>query len=115
MVCEPSTSVSDILKEASDAVIKNASGKTVTSGNLGTGYTVKYNGTTYTVVKKGDVNGDAGITSADYVRVKNELRNKVSLTSSQNSAADVNNDGTISSADYVRVKNYLRGKASIGI
>ena len=49
------------------------------------------------------------------VRVKNELRNKVSLTSSQDKAADANGDGKISSADYVRIKNYLRGKASINI
>ena len=39
------------------------------------------------------------------VRVKNELRNNVSLTSSQDKAGDANGDGKISSADYVRIKN----------
>ena len=115
LMCEPDITVSNISSKAPGAVIKNTSGKTITSGSLGTAYTVKYNGMTYTVVKKGDTNGDAKITSADYVRIKNELRNKVSLTSSQDNAADVNGDDKITSADYVRVKNYLRGKASIGI
>ena len=115
LMCEPNIKVEEILKKASGATVKNTNGKTVTSGNIGTGYTIKYNGSNYTVVKMGDVNGDGKITSSDYVRVKNELRDKVSLTSSQDKAADANNDGKISSADYVRIKNYLRGKASINI
>lgn len=115
ITCEPSVTVANILKTSPKAIIYNNKGQKVTSGNVGTGFTVKLDDKKYTVVKLGDVNGDSKISSADYVRVKNELRNKVSLTDGQDQAADVNNDGKISSADYVRIKNYLRGKASIDI
>ena len=115
LMCEPDITVSEITKKASDAVVKNADGKKVTSGNIGTGYTVTYNGKTFTVVKLGDTNGDGEVKSVDYVRVKNELRGKADLTSSQTKAADANNDGKVSSADYVRIKNYMRGKSSIDV
>lgn len=113
--CNPSVTVSSIKKAAPDAIIKNTSGTQVTSGKLGTGYTVKLDGRTYTVRKKGDPTGDGSVTSADYVRVKNYLRGKSSLNANQLYAADANGDGNVTSADYVRIKNYLRGKASISI
>lgn len=113
VICEPKITVANIKKIASDAVIKDASGKEVTSGNIGTGYTIKYNGQTYTVRKLGDSTGDGVVSSADYVRVKNYLRSKASLNSNQLYAADVTGDGKVTSADYVRIKNYLRSKASI--
>ena len=115
MVCEPDITVKNILSEASGAVIKNASGKTVTSGNLGTGYTVKYNGTTYTVVKKGDVNGDANVKATDYMRIKNYIMNYSTLTSAQKQAADVNGDGTVRATDYMKIKNYIMGTSKITI
>ena len=115
LVCEPNVTVSNITSKLSGAVVKDTKGKKVTSGNIGTGYTIEYDGEKYTVVKLGDTNGDGKISSADYVRVKNELRNKVDLTNCQEEASDANNDGKISSADYVRIKNYLRGKVSINI
>lgn len=115
VVCEPSITVQNIKKVVSDAVIKNLDGKEVTSGNIGTGFTIKANGMTYTVVKKGDANGDGVVNSADYVRVKNYIRGKEKLSTAQFQAADANSDGTVSSADYVKVKNYIRGKESIKI
>jgi len=113
MVCEPKITVANIKKVAPDAVIRNANGTEVTSGDVGTGYTIKYNGQTYTITKMGDSTGDGAITSADYVRVKNYLRSKESLNANQISAADVTGDGKVTSADYVKIKNYLRGKEKI--
>ena len=115
IVCEPKVTVDNINNKLSGAIINDAKGKKVTSGNIGTGYTIEYDEEKYIVVKLGDTNGDGKISSADYVRVKNELRNKVDLTNCQEEASDANNDGKISSADYVRIKNYLRGKVSINI
>ena len=80
VICEPKITVANIKKVATDAVIKNASGKEITSGNIGTGYTIKYKGQTYTVRKLGDATGDGEVTSADYVRIKNYLRNKASIS-----------------------------------
>ena len=113
VICNPNITVANIKKASPNAVIKNASGKEVTSGNVGTGYTVKVDGRTFTVRKIGDPTGDGSITSADYVRIKNYLRGKASLNANQLYAADATGDGKVTSADYVRIKNYLRGKASI--
>lgn len=115
LTCEPDITVSDITKKASGAVIKNTSGKTVTSGSIGTGYTVKYNGTTFTVIKKGDVSSDGKVTSSDYVKIKNYIMGKSSLSSSAKEAADINKDGKTTSSDYVKIKNYIMGKGTITI
>ena len=113
LVCEPDTSVSNILSKDSDAEIKNAKGEKVTSGNIGTGYTVKYNGKEYTVIKLGDVDGDAKLTSADYVKIKNDIMDKSSLGAISKLGADVDRDGKMTSADYVKIKNYIMDKSDI--
>ncbi len=115
LVCEPNITAQNVLSKASGATIKNASGKTVTSGNIGTGYTIQIGGTTYTVVKKGDVNGDGKASSSDYVKIKNYIMGSNSLSNVAKSGADVNSDGKVSSSDYVKVKNYIMGKGSISI
>ena len=115
LVCEPNVTVQNILSKSSDAIIKNASGKTTTSGNIGTGYTVKIGGTTYTVVKKGDVDSDARVTSADYVKIKNYIMGNNSLSNVSKNGADVDGDGKVTSADYVKIKNYIMGKTKITI
>ena len=97
--------------------VKNASGQVVTSGTMGTGmtFTLKENGvlTTYTVVIKGDVNGDGAIYATDYVRIKNFIMGKTSLNDEYLYAADVNVDGNVYATDYVKIKNYIMGKGSI--
>ena len=115
LTCEPNVTVSDILKNASDATVKDASGKTVTSGNIGTGYTVKYNGNTYTVIKLGDVSGDGKVTSSDYVKIKNYIMGSSSLSSAAKDGSDVNRDGKTTSSDYVKIKNYIMGKGDISL
>ena len=115
LVCEPDITVSNIVSKASDAVIKDANGKTVTSGNIGTGYTIKYNGNTYTVVKMGDTNGDGEVKATDYMRIKNYIMGSTSLISAQKQAADVNSDGNVKATDYMKIKNYIMGNSKIEI
>lgn len=115
LVCEPDVTVSNITSKLSGAVVKDAKGKKVTSGNIGTGYTIEYDGEKYTVVKLGDVDSDARTTSADYVKIKNYIMGKSSLSNVQEQGADVDQDGKTTSADYVRLKNYIMGKANITI
>ena len=115
LICEPDITVQNILSESPDVTIKNASGKTVTSGSLGTGYTVKIGGTTYTVVKKGDVSGDGKITAGDYVKIKNDIMDKALLSPIGKQGADVNGDGKVTAGDYVQVKNHIMGKGKITI
>ena len=115
LMCEPDITVQDVLKKASSATIKNANGSMVTSGNIGTGYTVKYNGANYTVVKLGDVNGDGKMTPADSTVI---LRNYVGLegiSSSEKSAADTNGDGKLTPADSTVILRAYVGLENIEI
>lgn len=111
------TTAEEILKEYPEAKIKNSKGTEITGKTLiSTGDKIFLEEKeAYTLVKLGDVTGDGKVTSADYVRIKNYLRSKATLTNAEKSAADPTNDGKITSADYVRIKNYLRGKATISI
>lgn len=115
LVCEPNVTVNDIISKDKNAVIKNSKGKTVTSGNVGTGYTVEYNGKEYTVIKKGDTNGDGKMTPADSTVI---LRNYVgldSITSAEKSAADTNKDGKLTPADSTVVLRAYVGLDNIEI
>lgn len=115
ITCEPSVTVANILKTSPKAIIYNNKGQKVTSGNVGTGFTVKLDDKKYTVVKLGDVDCDAKVTSADYVRIKNSIMGKNSLEELGKMGADVDNDGKVTSADYVRIKNFIMGKSSINL
>ena len=115
LMCEPDVTVQEVLRKASGATIKNTSGKEITSGNIGTSYTIKYNGANYTVIKLGDVDGDAKVTSADYVKIKNFIMGKNSLNSIAKEGADVDKDRKTTSADYVKIKNFIMGKSKITI
>ncbi|MCX8075019.1 MAG: Ig-like domain-containing protein [Clostridia bacterium] len=63
----------------------------------------------YIVAIYGDINGDANITSSDYVLVKNSIMGVKSLNSVENIGADINKDGKITASDYVLIKNHIMG------
>ena len=115
LVCEPDITVSDVLNKATGATIKNANGTTVTSGNIGTGYTIKYNGTTYTVVKMGDTNGDGKLTPADSTVVLRKYVGLENISNAANSAADTNNDGKVTPADSTVILRAYVGLQNIEI
>ena len=60
LICEPQTSVEAIKEKYTNKTItvKDAKGNLVTTGNIGTGYTVTIDSKSYTIVKLGDANGD---------------------------------------------------------
>lgn len=68
---------------------------------------------TYTILVKGDSNGDGKVNAQDYTNIKREKVNNVKITGYYRLAADVNNDGQITSVDYVNIKNYILGKKSV--
>lgn len=78
-------------------------------------FTLFFNNTDYhyTVVIKGDVNGDGVIYATDYVKVKNHIMGKTTLYGAYLMAADINNDGNIYATDYVQIKNHIMEKKSI--
>ena len=85
------------------------------NNNVGTGYTATIDNKNYTVIVLGDANGDGKIDSSDYVRVKNGIRGKETLTSIQKKGADANSDGKVDSSDYVKIKNFIRKKEIITV
>lgn len=97
--------------------MKNTSGADINSGTISTGmtFTLKESGNnkTYTIVVKGDVNGDGAIYATDYVKVKNYIMGNTTLNNAYLQAADVNSDGRVYATDYVIIKNYIMGNGSI--
>lgn len=99
-------------EDAQYITVKDATGTVVTSNKVGTGYTVSLvvNGNTvssYTVVVSGDLNGDAGVSSADLMTVKLGITKTVTLTELPVKAADLNGNGTVDSTDYLYLKKKI--------
>ena len=115
VTCEPDTTISNIMSEMPNAVVKNASGKTVTSGNIGTGYTITYKEVTYTVVKLGDTNGDGKVTPADSTVVLRAYVGLSKISDAEKAAADTNGDGKVTPADSTVVLRDYVGLTNIKI
>ena len=97
--------------------IKNAKGEEPRSGIIATNMkiTLRFNAKdyTYTVVIKGDVNGDGRIFATDYVKIKKHIMETPNLQGAYLLAADVNNDNKVYATDYVRIRNYIMGSGKI--
>lgn len=96
---------------------KDYTGKEISEGTIATNmkFVLQFNEQEhyYTVVVKGDVNGDGSIYATDYVRIKNHIMGKTTLAGAYLKAADINNDNNVYATDYVKIKNYIMGKGSI--
>lgn len=115
VVCEPKITIANIKKVVPDAVIKNSSGQVVTTGNIGTGYTIKADGRTYTVVKKGDTNGDGKLTPADSTVVLRTYVGTTKLSTVAQLAADTNKDGKLTPADSTVILRAYVGLTNINL
>ena len=93
-------------------IVKDSKGNTVTSGPIGTKFTVEISGypsTKVTVIVRGDTDCNGSISSMDYVKIKNHIRGTSKITDAIiQVAADANNDSKLNATDYVRVKNVIR-------
>lgn len=111
----PNVIAFDILNAfGGSAKITKADGSYLNGGNdlMATGFIVEDK---YTVVKKGDCNGDGVITPSDYVKVVNNIMGVSQFTDVMKKAADINNDGNITPADYVKIVNQIMGYSNITI
>lgn len=97
--------------------VKKNGSKIENSAKLGTSYVVKdiTNNKEYTIVVKGDANGDGEVKATDYMRVKNFIMGTSTLSETEKKAADVNGDGEVKATDYMKIKNYIMGVSSITI
>lgn len=111
----PTASIETIKSSYANAVIKNSKGEVVTSGNFATGFVVTIEGKDYTVVKKGDVNGDGNANIVDAIGVLNHLKGTNILNGVYLESAKVNGNSKINITDVVSLLNYIKGTANIEI
>lgn len=106
--------VQDIVKALGKVTVKDKNGQIITGATkVGTGATVNK---AYKVIKKGDVNGDGEINSADLLGIQKHLLGVKNLMNTiYGAGADVNKDGTINSADLLKIQKYLLGVSNIDI
>ncbi|MEG1980986.1 MAG: dockerin type I repeat-containing protein [Clostridia bacterium] len=95
----------------SDAIIiTDSKGNVVTSGNIGTGMTVKINsGTpkTYTAIVTGDVSGDGKINIQDLQKCNNYILKIAELNGVYFTATDINGDNKINIQDLQKINNHI--------
>lgn len=92
--------------EGLSSSLKSASGTALTSTDIvGTGCLLTVNGTTYTVMVRGDVNGDGKNSTADLILIKSYLSGTDSALPSRayRRAADFNGDNRITTSDYLAI------------
>lgn len=115
IICVPDITPEKLQSLSSKIVVKNGDKEIAKDAKIGTGYKITVDGKTYTAVVKGDANGDGKVDSSDYVRIKNHLRKKETMSAAEQLGADVTGEGNVTSSDYVKIKNYLRKKEDITI
>jgi len=98
-------------------VVKTSNGAEIAGGTIATGMTITIttNGSTvnYSVVVRGDLNGDGKMSALDYVKIRNYLDGANSLSGAYLKSADTSGDGRVTALDYVKVRNHLDGKSAI--
>lgn len=82
------------------------------STKLSTGATVSVDGTKFTVVANGDVDGNSVINSSDTLLVKQHVKKQGELAGAYKQAADVNKNGNVDTLDYIKVKLFVAGFAN---
>lgn len=70
-------------------------------------------GTSFTAVVYGDINGDGKINSADLLKMRQYLLGQTSLDGAFNEAANIAGNGTINSANLLKLRQYLLGNSDI--
>jgi len=108
LISEPDTTVEAIKEKYTDTAItvKNASGTVVTTGNVGTGYTITIADKTYTIVKLGDVNSDGRVNTLDALNALKYDVGTINLSNEQLQALDVNKDSKLNTVDALVLLKY---------
>ena len=107
LISLPNTTVEDIKKKDSKAVVKNGD-KTISSGNVGTGYKVTYNSKSYTIIVLGDLNGDGKVNTGDTLIISQHIGKLKNITNSNYlKAADVNRDDKINTGDSLAMRQHI--------
>ena len=76
---------------------------------ISTGAVIKADDEAYTVVVKGDLNGDGKVNSGDLLEMRNYLNEKTKLTGAYKEAGIIESNNEIKSLDLLRLRQYLLG------
>jgi len=110
-------SISALFKDTDLSFVK-ASGTVQTYGYVGTGTVItstkNSESKSFTVIVKGDVNGDGLVTTADYIVVISAIKGDTYLDGAFFSAANVATPDVdrLTSTDYINIKSYLSGNTT---
>ena len=114
----PVVTVSNIKAQYPDAIIKRADGTDIsgTADLVGTGAKITTGGKTYTIVKLGDVNGDATVDVIDLALVKRYLMGNATLVNEYLQAGILQGGNTdIDVVDLALLKRQLTGAINITV
>lgn len=108
IICVPTTTVYNITCTNPTAVVTN-NGATMGAAELvGTGCIVTVGVSSYTVVKKGDVNGDGRVNTGDTFIIKRHIMSDDKIVDNlMIRAGNVNEDNAINSGDSLIVKKFI--------
>lgn len=115
MKATPNATFETIKTRNANAIVKNQSGQEVTSGNIGTGFTVTIDNATYTVVKMGDTNGDGNANISDAIGILNHLKGRNQISGAKLEAAKLNGQSNVTISDVVCLLNHIKGRTSISL
>ena len=90
--------------------ILNRSGNQVTSGLVGTGFTITLVGktsNTYNLIVYGDASGDGKVNALDLLKVQKNILEGNNLSALEAIAADTSRDGKINSLDLLKIQKYI--------
>ena len=99
--------------------VVNSSGAVITSGTMSTGMkAVLYDSkgeklSEYSIVVRGDTNGDGKINSADALAIQKHIVESRELKNAYLDAADINEDGRVNSLDVLYVQKHIVGSYTI--
>lgn len=113
----PNTSA-DELKEnligGETVTIVDKNGNEINSGDIGTGSVVKTeSGEEYTVIVKGDINGDGKVSTTDLSQLKLHVVESKILQDPYKSAGDINLDGKVTITDVAQLKLVIVGNIEL--
>lgn len=113
---EPNTKVEDFKSNILGTSIQvfDQSGTELTNGKVvGTGMTMKSGTETYTLIIKGDLNGDGLITSTDLSKIKMHLIELRLLEDSYLYAANVDDDQDVTITDLSKIRKAVFGEVKL--
>lgn len=113
----PKTTASELkqkLNAEMEYTIVNQSGTQISeTANVGTGCKIKMqNNKTYTLVVKGDCNGDGQAELKDILAINKHRLNKTKLTAEYLQAADVDENGKVELKDILQINKFRLGKTN---